>query len=108
MNSEPVKKWRIQNLWPDKSDREISELLAAHFNKISNEFTPIRAENVPTTFSKPIRDLKIKEVSARLKKFKKPNSTVPGDLPPSLVTKFHKQLAIPLTSIINGIKNDHE
>ena len=107
MDTEPAKKWKVQHLWPEKSKKEVSELLAAHFNKILSEFTPLRAENIPSTFSKPIRDLTLEEVSTKLKKLKKPHSTVPGDIPPSLVTKFYRQIAIPLTSIFNGIKNEH-
>ena len=40
-------------------------------------------------------------VAARLKSFRKPKSQVRGDIPPDLVTKFHDQLAVPLTFIFN-------
>ena len=47
-------------------------------------------------------------MSARLKSFKKPSSTVPGDLPPAIVTKYHNLLARPVCSIINAIKSRNE
>ena len=40
-------------------------------------------------------------VAARLKKFRKPKSQVPGDIFPDLVSKFADILAVPLTYIFN-------
>ena len=45
MDSEPTRKWSVRDLWPDRSDRDIAELLADHFNQISMEFTPLKDED---------------------------------------------------------------
>ena len=42
-------------------------------------------------------------MAARIRKFRKPKSTVPGDIFPQLVTQFSNLLAIPLTDIYNKI-----
>jgi len=48
------------------------------------------------------------EVSARLRIFKKPNSQVPGDIPPALVSISHDLLAFPLSIVFNQVLNTLE
>ena len=88
---------------PGLSDTEISEELAAYFNRISKEFDPLGPGDVPCTRDKEMPVLHEYEVAARIRKFKKPRSTVPGDIFPQLVTQFSDFLAIPLTDIYNKI-----
>ena len=94
----------VMDLFPGKNEHEVSELLAAHFNAISDEFRPIDPVfDIPTTYSKRIPVLEVHEVAIRLRKFRKPKSMVKGDIFPDLVTQFADLLAVPLTSIYNEI-----
>ena len=86
-----------------KSDSEIAEDLASYFNRISCEFEPLSPEEIPATRYKELPELKEYQVSARIRKFRKPKSTVPGDIFPQLVTQFADFLALPLTNIYNKI-----
>ena len=78
------------NLFPGLSEQEVAELLAKHFNEISNEFVPLDYnEDIPKTFNQPIPPLPVHEVAIRLKKFKKPKSMVRGDIfPDCYVRRF--------------------
>ena len=86
------------------SDKQISEVVAGFFNKISRDYTPI-----PDPDRKILKDYwKIHvmphEVSARLKTFKKPKSR-DGDIDPKLVNTYYDLLALPLTFIFNQVLN---
>ena len=92
------------NMFPRRTEQDVSELLAVHFNAISNEFRPLNWNtDIPTTKSVPLPVLQVHEVAARLPKFKKPRSMVRGDIFPDLVTKHADLLAVPLTAIYNDI-----
>ena len=96
------------------SAQQSAELLADYFSCISQEFLPLDCEN----FS-PSLKLKIKsdETPPILEEFsvykkicgaKKPNSTVPGDLPKKVVKNFAVELAKPLEVIFNAITKTAE
>ena len=85
------------------TDEEIAESLAVYFNRVSDEFEPLSPEEIPCTREKELPQLHEYEVAARVRKFKKPRSTVPGDIFPQLVTQFADFLAVPLTDIYNCI-----
>ena len=93
----------IMNMFPGRSEEDVSELLAQHFNAIGSEFSPLEAHEIPTTYNKSLPLLQVYEVAGRLRKFKKPKSVVRGDIFPGIVTKYSDFLAIPLTSIYNSI-----
>ena len=93
----------VRGLMPGASDSEVAEELASFFNRISSEFDPLTADQVPTTTTRTFDRLLPHEVARRIKRFRKPKSMVAGDLYPDLVTKFSDFLAIPLTSIFNEI-----
>ena len=64
----------VRNMFPGKNERDVSKLLAKHFNTISNEFKPLNTNDIPTTYSKPMPLLLVHEVAARLRRFKNPKS----------------------------------
>ena len=100
---EREKPFDVTDLFPGKSDQEVSELLADHFNAISNEFEPIDMNNIPSTYSTPLHRISAEEISSRLRTFKKPRSMVPGDIFPQLVAHYSIFLAEPLEKIYNGV-----
>ena len=104
MSKERPRPFDVMDLFPGRSEADVAELLAEHFNQISGEFLPLDpSRDIPRTYSSPIPNLSVQEVAKRLKIFKKPKSVVRGDLFPDLVTQFSNLLAIPLTSIYNEI-----
>ena len=93
----------VRDLVPGKTDEEVAETLAVLFNRISQEFDELREGEIPETYSTGLPTLRTHEVAARIRRFRKPKSMVPGDIFPKLVTKFSDFLAIPLTMIYNEI-----
>ena len=85
-------------MFPGESDEEIAEKVAAFFNEISQQYTPIPNPSRPRTGTKHYEEF---EVAARLKTFRKPKSRVHGDIFPELVTKYCDLLAEPLCYIYN-------
>ena len=94
-------RWKPQQMYPEASNLEAAENIAEYFNSISQEYDPLLNEQIPTTYSRQIPRLTCEEVAKRLKDNKKCNSTVPGDLFPSLYQTYHQELAIPVTHIFN-------
>ena len=100
---EKPKPFEVQSLMPGKSDMEVAEILAEYFNKVSLEFDPLSPDQIPATKESNLPGLALHEVAARIRKFRKPKSMVPGDIFPSLMTKFADFFAIPLANIYNEI-----
>ena len=94
------------NLSADQS----AEVLADYFSAISQEFDPID----PSKFSPDLKEklllsdveiptLEEHIVYKKIKAAKKPNSSVPGDLPKKVVNGFAVELSKPVTIIYNAI-----
>ena len=104
LSKQRPKPFDVLDMFPGQTEQEVADLLADHFNAVSNEFKPLDHNNdIPKAPSKPIEMLSPHEVATRLKKFKKPKSMVRGDLFPDLVSKYADLLAIPLTAVYNDI-----
>ena len=97
----------VMELFPDATDGEAAESLATHFNTISNEFNGLDSP-IPTSFSSPPPRLTREQVAKKLRKFKKPKSSVQGDIFPALINPTADWLAMPLQDIYNSISNSHE
>ena len=102
--AERPKLFDVRDLMPEgQTDEQTAEELASFFNRISDEFDPLGPGDIPCTREKELPELHEYEVAARIRRFKKPKSTVPGDIFPQLVTQFADFLAPPLTDIYNCI-----
>ena len=100
--TERPKLFDVRDLMPEgQTDEDIVENLASFFNRISDEFDPLSPEEIPCTMDKELPVLHDYEVAGRIRRFKKPKSTVPGDIFPQLVTQFADFLAVPLADIYN-------
>ena len=87
-------------MFPGKNDAEIAEEIATYFNSISQEYPPL--PDPEKEWDKNLPDyIEAYEISSRLRNFRKPKSTVKGDINPKLVTEFCDLLAIPLHYIFN-------
>ena len=93
----------VTTLFPGRSDVEVAEELAGHFNKISMEFSPLEPSEIPVTSDRSLPMLAPYQVAGRIKAFRKPKSMVEGDIFPDLVSKYADLLALPLCLIFNSI-----
>ena len=100
---EKPKEFDIRQLYEGKTDEEISETLAEHFNAISSEFDGLNPDDVPTARSYTLPVLTKEMVAKRLTSIRKPKSKVKGDIFPKLVGRAAPYLAIPLMDIYNCI-----
>ena len=92
------------------SPEESAEALADHFSKISQEFEPIDASKFSPALrnkilqpSESVPILEEYQVFRKIISSKKPNSSVPGDIPKKVVTSFAVELAKPVKNIFNAI-----
>ena len=93
----------IRELFPNKSDVEVADKVAEHFNKISSEFQGLRPEDVPSAQDLDLPLLSVETVAQRLRKMKKPRTKVKGDIFPCLVNRASAMIAGPLANIYNSI-----
>ena len=98
----------VRELFPEESDDMIADSLADHFNSISSEFEGLSPDWVPVADPGFLPYLSVPDVAGRLLKFRKPKSTVQGDIFPRLINRSAPSLAIPLTHIFNCININHE
>ena len=100
---ERSKAFDIKDILPGLSDQAAAERAAEYFNKISQEFSPLKPSDVPTTYDKYVPLLSVENVELRLKRQKKPNSMVMGDIFPKLVNDCAKFMSVPLSDVYNEI-----
>jgi hypothetical protein len=94
------------------SPAESVEIMADYFSNVSQEYLPLDITVLPPNVqsylsSSPVGEtiphLSVHDVSRKLIKAKKPNSSVPGDLPKKVIQQFAAQLAVPVSVIYNNI-----
>ena len=91
------------------SSAQSAELIAEHFSEISQEFAPLEICKLPPNIQHFLMNydpslapkLTTEDVQSRIMKAKKPNSSVPGDLPKKLVQQCAGPLAVPVKNIFN-------
>ena len=101
------------NLTPEQS----IERIAQHFANISQEFLTLNYNLLPADvrekLDKPVSDSELPElpdhdVYLKIRKSKKPKSSVPGDVPRKIVQEFGPELATPVGKIFrNIVKTGH-
>ena len=100
----------VNNISPARS----AEILADYFSAVSQEYEPLDVANLPPNIqaylstndgTDPAPFLSIAAVYQKLVKSRKPNSSVPGDLPKKVVMQYAANLAKPVSIIYNHITN---
>ena len=94
------------------SDKQSADKLAQHFASISQTFTPLDIESLPRKVCQAIKEGKVSDqkpilseykVYEKLRKAKKPHSSVKGDIPRKLLIEFTPEFTGPATKIYNLI-----
>ena len=97
-----------ENLTPEQS----IERIAQHFANISQEFAPLNYNLLPSDVQAKVDqplvdnempDLPDHDVYEKIRKSKKPKSSVPGDLPRKIVQEFGPELSAPAGMIFRNI-----
>ena len=101
--SERPKSWNITDLCPDKSEEELVEEIAVYFNSVTKDYQCVRPDLATKTYDRPMYQLTPDMVERRIKTSKKPNSTVPGDLPPKLLSRLASTISAPVADIYNSV-----
>ena len=86
------------------SDEEQANKIADKFASVSQEYDPLRSDdvNLPKFDAETIPQFKPCDVQKQLEKVKVNKSVPPGDIPPKLMRMFAAELSVPLTDIINS------
>ena len=99
------------------SNSQIAELICEHFSKISQEYSPLNLDLLPSRVLTKVKDqlrqspapkLTDNEVYTEIEAASKPKSGVPGDLPRRLIIEFSPEIAAPLCVIYNNIIESSE
>ena len=87
-------------------------MIADYFSAVSQEYSPLNIANLPQIVQsfitmKPTNEtppvLSVYQVYKKIIRSKKPNSSVPRDLPKKIIQHFPSELAVPTTVIFNAI-----
>ena len=90
------------------SNKEQAEFIADKFCKVSQEFEPLKSEDIKVPVFEDVYVPKCVpiQVQKELEKIRTNKAVPPGDVPAKLTKMFAAQLSIPLCDIINfSIKN---
>lgn len=103
--SDPTREdsWTFQSIFPRETDTEIGDILGEYFSKISQEYDPLKSEDIPTTFPSPFRFHTPDDVMREIKCMKVPRAVASGDIPPKILREASYALVSPLTNIYNAI-----
>ena len=89
------------------SELQQAEAIADSFSSISQQYSPIKKENIniPSFLPSSIPQFSAYQVKQFLDRTKTKKSTAPGDIPSKIVKQFSNYLSIPVADIINsGLK----
>ena len=94
------------------STAESAEIIADYFSSVSQEFSPLDVSILPPnvqfhlinkTSTENVPTLSVYEVYTKIVRAKKPNSSVPGDLPKKIIQHFPAELSVQTSIIFNNI-----
>lgn len=96
----PKPDWKLEDMFPGRTEEEIGEEVADFFTRITDTFTALKPSRTADALRQPVT---VEQVKLKLAAAKKPSSSVRGDMPPQLVKSFHHLLAVPATRIFNAV-----
>ena len=92
------------------NEQDQAEAIADRFSAISNEYDPVKKDeiNIPEFTESSIPKINPFQVRTHLQKIKTNKSTAPGDIPAKVIKEFAMFLCVPLANIINcGMSAGH-
>ena len=92
------------------ADQDQTEAIADSFSSISNEYEPVKKDEIriPPFPKSSIPQFKPHIIRKYLQKIKTNKSTAPGDIPAKIIKEFAPFLSVPMADIINcGFKVGH-
>ena len=101
------KQWSLCDMNTEKDELDIAEEVADYFNSVNSSYSGVKKEQVPSTYDRPVYPLTKEMIAKRIRTSKKPNSSVPGDVPPNLVNDLAEVIAIPAEKIFNCVPTQH-
>ena len=91
-------------------DQDQAESIADSFSAISNEYEPVKKDDIriPPFSQSSIPQFKPYTIRKYVEKIKTNKSTAPGDIPAKIIKEFASSICIPMADIINsGLKVGH-
>ena len=101
------KPWSITDIDPGKEEVDIVEDLAEYFNNVAAGHGDFDPTDWKRTYDRPIYKITAEMIEKRIKETKKPNSMVPGDIPPKLLTELAPYIAPAVANIFNEVPVDY-
>ena len=95
--------WSPMMLYEGITEKEAAEKLATYFNDISSEYSPLRKEQIPSTYEAEIPIITEEQVEKGVKEGKRPKSRVEGDIFIGVLVNCIDVLARPIARIFNNI-----
>ena len=92
------------------TNEQICNDIASHFSAISQEYEPLDMDNLPLEIKKKISEIKETDIPQlselqvyhKILSTKKPNSSLPMDIPRKIIEEFSVELAMPMSIIFNN------
>ena len=91
----------IRSMFPDLTDKAISEQVAEYFNRITEDFVAIDDGDEARFPGEERITVTAEDVEKRLRECKKPKSMVACDVFPDLIDKYASKWSVPLSIIYN-------
>ena len=102
-STEKPKSWSIMDMAGDDPEEIVLEKLADFFSDVTKEYVGAGLDGLVRTYDRPIYSLTGEMVEERIRKSNKPNSQVPGDFPPQLLSTLAPEISVIVTEIFNLI-----
>ena len=93
--------WSVMDLFPGESPTEVGDKVVEYFTAITDEYDPLDPTYTPAALRR--KPMTLWETRQVMKRAKKPNSSVIGDIPPRLMKMFHHELSVPAMHVFNGV-----
>ena len=103
---EKPKSWSLADLSEGVPIEEYVEEVADFFCAVSNENSPLKPSDKGRTYDRPLYNITPNMIVERVKESKRPNSTVPGDIPPKLLLRVVCAIAETMAAIFNAVPRD--
>ena len=100
------KQWSVRDIDRDKEEEVLVEELAEYFSSVTSGYDGVDIDRVQKTYDRPVYLITSDMVRERILASKKPNSSVPGDIPPKLLARVAASVSLPVADVFNAVVRD--